>query len=133
VQFEQQVREDLKLPLDRADLAEVLGNLLENAARHAKSRVRIIAPADASCPSSIAVEDDGPGIPPDARLGVLETGTRLDVRGGGVGLGLAIVQDVLEAYGWRLDLGDSDLGGLKASIEGARDTPWSGKRSPDGR
>jgi signal transduction histidine kinase len=132
VQFEQRVREDLKLPLDRADLAEVLGNLLENAARHAKSRVRIIAPADALCPSSIAVEDDGPGISPDARSGVLETGTRLDVRGGGTGLGLAIVQDVLEAYGWRLELGDSDLGGLKASI-GARDTPGTGKRPPNGR
>ena len=52
-----------------------------------------------------------------ARSGVLETGTRLDVRGGGTGLGLAIVQDVLDAYGWRLDLGESNLGGLKAIIE----------------
>jgi signal transduction histidine kinase len=105
------------MPFDRADLAEVLGNLLENAARHATSRVRVIAPVNASCPSSIAIEDDGSGIPPDAKSRVLETGTRLDVRGGGTGLGLAIVQDVLDAYGWRLDLGDSNLGGLKASIE----------------
>ena len=41
---------------------------------------------------------------------------RLDERGEGAGLGLAIVQDVLDAYGWRLELGRSDLGGLKATI-----------------
>jgi signal transduction histidine kinase len=65
---------------------------------------------------SIAIEDDGPGIAPNARSGVLETGARRDERDKGTGLGLAIVQDVLDAYGWRLDLADSDLGGLKATI-----------------
>jgi signal transduction histidine kinase len=117
VEFEQRVRDDLTLPLDRADLAEVLGNLLENAARHATSRVRIIGPVNACCPTSMAIEDDGAGIAPDARSRVLETGTRLDMREDETGLGLAIVQDVLDAYGWRLDLGESDLGGLKAIIE----------------
>jgi signal transduction histidine kinase len=47
---------------------------------------------------------------------VLERGTRLDQRGEGAGLGLAIVQDVLTAYGWQLDLARSQLGGLKATI-----------------
>ena len=47
---------------------------------------------------------------------MLERGTRLDQRGDGAGLGLAIVQDVLNAYGWRLDLAQSELGGLKATI-----------------
>ena len=47
---------------------------------------------------------------------MLERGTRLDERGEGAGLGLAIVQDVLDAYGWRLDLAKSQLGGLKATI-----------------
>jgi len=93
VEFEQRVRHDLTLPLDRTDLAEVLGNLLENAARHGVSRVRITD----SSPGSIAIEDDGPGIAADARSRVLETGTRLDMREGGTGLGLAIVQDVLDA------------------------------------
>jgi signal transduction histidine kinase len=65
-----------------------------------------------------------------ARSGVLETGTRLDVRGGGTGLGLAIVQDVLDAYGWRLDLNDSDLDGLKASIE---PKPLDPSKTLDGR
>jgi signal transduction histidine kinase len=117
VEFEQQIRDDLTLPLDRADFAEVLGNLLENAARHATSRVRIVAPANACCPTSVAIEDDGAGIAPGARSRVLETGTRLDMREGGTGLGLTIVQDVLDAYRWRLDLAESDLGGLKAIVE----------------
>jgi len=47
---------------------------------------------------------------------MLERGARLDERGDGAGLGLAIVQDVLNAYGWRLDLTASSLGGLKATI-----------------
>ncbi|MGT2500266.1 sensor histidine kinase [Bradyrhizobium guangxiense] len=108
------------VPLDRTDLAEVLGNLLENAARHAKSQVRI--GADATNPT-ITVEDDGPGIAPAERARVLQRGARLDERGEGAGLGLAIVQDVLSAYGWQLSLAESELGGLKAIVapEGSRD------------
>lgn len=108
------------VPLDRTDLAEVLGNLLENAARHAKSQVRI--GANAANPT-ITVEDDGPGIAPAERARVLQRGARLDERGEGAGLGLAIVQDVLSAYGWQLSLAESELGGLKAIVapEGGRD------------
>lgn len=113
VTFEPRITDDMDVPLDRTDLAEVLGNLLENAARHAASRVRITAdPAE----PSIVIEDDGAGIAPEQRPRVLERGARLDERGEGAGLGLAIVQDVLNAYGWRLDLTRSDLGGLKACI-----------------
>ncbi|CUT09862.1 periplasmic sensor signal transduction histidine kinase [Bradyrhizobium sp.] len=109
------------VPLDRTDLAEVLGNLLENAARHAKSQVRI--GADATANPAITVEDDGPGIASAERGRVLERGARLDERGEGTGLGLAIVQDVLSAYHWQLVLSDSELGGLKAIVtpEGSRD------------
>ncbi len=112
VTFEQHIADDVQVPLDRTDLAEVLGNLLENAARHAAQRVRISADSAAS----IVIEDDGPGISPAEWPRVLERGTRLDERGEGAGLGLAIVQDVLNAYGWRLDLAKSQLGGLKATI-----------------
>jgi signal transduction histidine kinase len=110
VTFEQPIADDVQVPLDRTDLAEVLGNLLENAARHAAQRVRVSVDAAAS----IVIEDDGPGISPAQWPRVLERGTRLDERGEGAGLGLAIVQDVLNAYGWRLDLAKSQLGGLKA-------------------
>jgi signal transduction histidine kinase len=115
VRFEADIGADLSVPIDRTDLAEVLGNLLDNAARHARSCVRIGA-ASADGRPVITIEDDGPGIAPAARLRVLERGARLDERSGAAGLGLAIVQDVLDAYGWRLELSGSDLGGLRATV-----------------
>lgn len=117
VLFERLIPEDLRIPLDRTDLAEVLGNLLENAARHARSRVRIAAIAN---PLSVVVEDDGEGIPEEQIARVLERGGRLDEQDSGSGLGLAIVQDVLEAYGWRLQVTRSDLGGARVTIAPTR-------------
>ena len=114
VTYEPRIAADVEVPIDRTDLAEVLGNLLENAARHAGTRVRISA--DPAAGPSIAIEDDGAGIPPAQWPRALERGERLDRRGEGTGLGLAIVQDVLAAYGWQLDLGRSELGGLKATV-----------------
>jgi signal transduction histidine kinase len=104
------------MPFDRADLAEVLGNLLENAARHARSRVSITASAEPVAPL-IVIDDDGPGIAETARSRVIERGVRLDERDEGAGLGLAIVQDVLDAYGWHFELAASErLGGLRVTI-----------------
>jgi signal transduction histidine kinase len=114
VAFEPRIADSVQIPLDRTDLAEVLGNLLENAARHATAKV-LISASLADGPS-IAIEDDGPGIAPEQRQRMLERGARLDERGDGAGLGLAIVQDVLGAYGWRLDLAQSELGGLKTTL-----------------
>jgi signal transduction histidine kinase len=82
------------------------------------TRLRASASRQAGIPAgvSIAIEDDGRGIAPLARSTALERGVRLDQREGGTGLGLAIVQDLLDAYGWQLDLASSELGGLKATI-----------------
>jgi signal transduction histidine kinase len=113
LQFETCISGEPDVPLDRTDLAEVLGNLLENAARHANRHVRVST--DGAGPE-VTVEDDGPGIAPTERARMLERGARLDERSDGAGLGLAIVQDVLNAYGWRLALANSELGGLKANI-----------------
>jgi signal transduction histidine kinase len=114
--FEPHIAADLVMPFDRADLAEVLGNVLENAARHAKSRVSIAASGGPSR-LTITIEDDGPGIAEAARSRVVERGVRLDERDEGAGLGLAIVQDVLDAYGWRFELAASGrLGGLRVTI-----------------
>lgn len=115
VTFEQDIADDLRVPLDRTDLAEILGNLLENATRYASARVRVSTEPGPIWPS-ITVEDDGEGIGPAQLQRVVERGVRLDERGAGAGLGLAIVQDVLEAYGWGLQLSKSKLGGLKATI-----------------
>jgi signal transduction histidine kinase len=113
VAYEMLVGDDVCVAFDRTDLAEVLGNLLENATRHARSRVRVAAATSADG-TTISIEDDGPGIAPELRQAALARGTRLDERAEGSGLGLAIVQDVLDAYGWVLRLDASDLGGLKA-------------------
>jgi signal transduction histidine kinase len=113
VDYEISIDESSTAPLDRTDLAEVMGNLLENATRHARTRVRVVAPA-AGAATAICVEDDGNGIAPELRSQALARGVRLDERGGGAGLGLSIVQDLLEAYGWTLTLENSELGGLRA-------------------
>ena len=116
VTFDSRIPDHASVPIDRTDLAEVLGNLLDNAARHAASRVYVdTSPGPSGL--SIVIEDDGQGIASGARSQVVARGARLDQGGEGAGLGLAIVQDVLELYGWRLDLAVSDqLGGLKATI-----------------
>jgi signal transduction histidine kinase len=116
VTFDVQIAEDIMVPMDRTDLAEVLGNLLDNAVRYADSRVRIAARQDSAGPC-ITIEDDGPGIAPSSRADVMERGVRLDEQVGETGLGLAIVQDVLEAYGWHLDISSSEwLSGVIVTI-----------------
>jgi len=110
--YEFKIDSEARVAMDKADLAEVLGNLIENATRHAHARVRISALPD----GRIAIEDDGPGIPAGLCEAVLERGRRLDERADGTGLGLAIVQEVLDAYGRKLRLETSSLGGLKASF-----------------
>lgn len=114
ISYDIEVADDFALPFDRADLAEVLGNLLDNATRHAHARVLIAAQTTRGEPE-ISIEDDGPGISPELRPRALTRGGRLDERAGGTGIGLAIVQDVLQAYGWELRLETSELGGLKAT------------------
>ena len=111
--FDRTIANGARLPLDRTDLAEVLGNILENAARHARSKVRIVATVD---PITVVIEDDGEGIPEDQMARVLERGGRLDEQGSGAGLGLSIVRDVLAAYGWHLQIVRSKLGGACVSI-----------------
>jgi signal transduction histidine kinase len=114
VEFDVEISADTMLPFDKADLADVLGNLLENAVRHARGKVKLTAARrHTSC--TIQVEDNGPGVPPDFRAKILERGERLD-ESGGAGLGLAIVRDILEAYGWKFELGSSELGGLMVTI-----------------
>jgi signal transduction histidine kinase len=113
LQFECAVAAGARLPFDRTDLAEVLGNILENAAHHARSKVQVTATL---APLGIAIDDDGDGIPEDQVARVLERGGRLDQRGAGAGLGLSIVRQVLDAYGWHLQIGRSELGGVRAKI-----------------
>ena len=116
LRLEHDVPPGLLLPWDREDVLELLGNLLDNACKWADSDVRLgIAPTAGGY--RLWVDDDGPGIPQNQRLQVLERGSRLDEQVDGHGLGLGIVRDIVEAWGGRLALLDSPLGGLRVSIE----------------
>ncbi|TKB15669.1 MAG: HAMP domain-containing histidine kinase [Mesorhizobium sp.] len=103
------VAEDFLAPVDEGDLSEILGNLVENATRFAKSLVHVSASARAG-EVIITVVDDGPGIPEAARHAALLRGVQLDSKGGGSGLGLAIVSDIVEAYGGRLEMANANSG-----------------------
>jgi signal transduction histidine kinase len=103
--------------VERQDLDEMLGNLVENAAKYGGGRVFVtVEPNGAKV--DILVEDDGPGIPAEKRGELFTRGARLDTTGKpGTGLGLAIVRDVAEIYGGSVHLEESeDLGGLLARL-----------------
>ncbi|QBX37118.1 sensor histidine kinase [Brevundimonas sp. S30B] len=102
---------------ERQDLQEILGNLMENAAKWSGRRVRVSAGPSGLGQMVVVVEDDGPGLPADRREEVLKRGARLDEDAPGSGLGLSIVDDLTRAYGGRVTLGDSDMGGLKVVLE----------------
>ena len=101
--------------VQREDLDEMLGNLLDNACKWTKTRVAITSSAEKGA-VHIAVEDDGPGILVEAREAVLLRGVRADQRAPGNGLGLSIVRELAELYGGSVTLGESNLGGLRATL-----------------
>ena len=108
----------LTVAVDGNDLDELIGNLVDNAARHARTAVAVRAgrdPADARR-SWVTVQDDGPGIPAAARAAATRPGSRLDERGDGHGFGLAIVTELAALYGGALSLDDALGGGLLATL-----------------
>lgn len=114
--------EDIVFAGEREDLEEIVGNLLENAAKWSKSRVAVTVQAlpageDGHGRFAIVIEDDGPGIPEDKAREAMQRGKRLDETKPGSGLGLAIVSELVNEYGGRLRLERSELGGLKAVVE----------------
>ncbi|PTR21045.1 sensor histidine kinase [Pseudomonas sp. GV085] len=106
----------LQLPWDREDLLELLGNLLDNACKWADAEVRLSVVERAEG-FELSVEDDGPGIPEERRDQVFSRGTRLDEQTQGHGLGLGIVRDIVDSWGGKLSLLESEWGGLKVVIE----------------
>ncbi len=100
---------------EKGDLDELVGNLLENAAKWCKSRVEVkVTRSDDGI--EIVVDDDGPGLPAEHRAKALERGKRLDESEPGTGLGLSIVTELADIYGGRLFLEDSPMGGLRARL-----------------
>ena len=99
----------------REDLDEMLGNLLDNACKWAKSRVAVRSEQDGGM-VAVIVDDDGPGLPLSMREQVMRRGVRADEAAPGSGLGLAIVGDLAQLYEGTIALEDSPLGGLRARL-----------------
>jgi signal transduction histidine kinase len=102
--------------VQREDLDEMLGNLLDNACKWAKSRVTV-ASTSRDDRVVIAIDDDGSGIAESMREAVLQRGVRADEAAPGSGFGLAIVRELVELYGGSIALSASPLGGLRALLE----------------
>ena len=120
IEFEASVEPGLRFRGEKQDFEEMLGNLVDNAGKWAKSRVEIHAAAVASAAQPmlrIFIDDDGPGLPEEQRAAALKRGRRLDETRPGSGLGLAIVADLAALYGGAAALEDSPLGGLRARLD----------------
>ncbi|MGB0498319.1 MAG: ATP-binding protein [Rubricella sp.] len=111
---------DTAVALRRTAVGRAVKNLVGNAMRHGET-IRLTLRLTRAAAEFI-VEDDGPGIPAEAREEAVKPFTRLDAArnqnaGGGVGLGLSIAADVARAHGGSLTLGESHaLGGLRATL-----------------
>ncbi|NQE61726.1 ATP-binding protein [Caulobacter sp. RHG1] len=116
--FDVEIPENLEVPASQDAVTEMLGALIENAARFARRQVRISGEA-----GLLVVEDDGPGMDEGRAEAALARGARLDEAGPGHGLGLAIVRDLAEASGATLRMDRSALGGLRASIAWPQASP----------
>lgn len=105
---------------DRADLTELLGNLLDNACKWARSRLRVEVHVDPAADSRaalrIVIDDDGPGIAEADRARVLQRGGRADEATPGHGLGLAMVHDTVALYGGTMSIAGSTLGGARFEL-----------------
>jgi two-component system sensor histidine kinase PhoQ len=104
---------------DPGDLAEILGNLGDNACKWGRSQVRFRAHNDADPTRTLllSVEDDGPGIPEDLRQAVLQRGVRADSRLPGQGIGLAVVRETVEdIYQGDVHIDASELGGTRVRL-----------------
>jgi signal transduction histidine kinase len=103
---------NLAVRVERQDLDEMLGNLVENAAKYGGGSV-FVTVVEQGDMVEIQIEDDGRGIPEEERTRIFDRGVRLDTSKPGTGLGMAIVRDVAEIYNGAVELDESeDMGGL---------------------
>jgi two-component system sensor histidine kinase PhoQ len=97
------------------DLMEILGNLLDNAYKWCRHSVQVSAQCGDGA-LTISVDDDGPGLDPQALELVLERGGRTDESMPGQGIGLAMVREIAQAYGGRVGFSGSPLGGAAVQV-----------------
>ncbi|WP_425105811.1 ATP-binding protein, partial [Ancylobacter sp.] len=122
VAVEAEVADGLRFRGERQDLEEILGNLVDNGCKWARTLVEIAVAAVPGAAGErdyfdITIDDDGPGLTPEQQTEALKRGKRLDETQPGSGLGLSIVAELVGLYGGRLTLGRSPFGG--AALRGA--------------
>lgn len=100
---------------DQGDLFELLGNLLDNAYKWSSARVKFSTGTEAGN-LTLTVEDDGPGIPPEEAERLLQRGARADQSMPGQGIGLAVAAGIVQAYGGKIAIGTSALGGAALTV-----------------
>lgn len=110
-----------EFPGERGDLAEILGNLMDNACKWCRHRVQLSVsalpdPASRRAGLNIVVEDDGPGIPMSEADRLVQRGVRGDQAAPGQGIGLAVVRDIVTPRGGELAISDSALGGTRVEV-----------------
>ncbi len=112
--------EELVFYGEKRDLLELMGNLLDNAFKYGKSRVHISGESldpDAPRPGlQLRIKDDGPGIDESQWESLLQRGSRGDEQVEGHGLGLAIVLELVTAYGGEVTIDHSELGGAEILV-----------------
>ncbi len=106
---------------DREDLTEIAGNLLDNAFKWARGKVRLRAERLIAAHARrdglrLIIEDDGPGVPPDQRTHVLARGARLDERVSGQGIGLSVVRELVALNGGSVTIDESSFGGARIEV-----------------
>jgi signal transduction histidine kinase len=122
VSFSGDAARDVRFLGEKQDLEEMIGNLLDNAGKWARSNVTVAVETEPATDATgrawlrVTIDDDGPGLAPDLRAQAAERGKRLDETKPGSGLGLSIVTDLAAAYGGSLRLDDSPDGGLRAEL-----------------
>jgi signal transduction histidine kinase len=119
--FKVEVSPAHEVRVQREDLDEMLGNLLDNSCKWAAKQITIRSAESAGASDNnrritITIDDDGPGLTPSLRTSVLQRGVRADEQSSGSGLGLAIVKDLAELYGGSASLEASQPGGLRAVL-----------------
>jgi two-component system sensor histidine kinase PhoQ len=112
ITFRSTVDKQLSFAGDENELMEILGNLIDNAYKHAKSQIAVSA-TKIDNRISVIIEDDGPGFSSDESKLIFQRGARLDDRGFGQGIGLAVVVDIVNQYDGSIDAQTSSLGGAK--------------------
>jgi signal transduction histidine kinase len=120
--IETKLTDEVKFSGERQDFEEMMGNLVDNACKWAKSKIEIEVVADKPVTVSgrayfhVFIDDDGPGLVPEMREQIPIRGRKLDESKPGSGLGLSIVTDLATLYGGKFTLGNSPLGGLRVDL-----------------